>query len=92
MWGISQDPLRDTEHLQAIVRGEPFVPEAIPQDLHMLAVPERIGQEVLKQHETAAKEKVILRPIINWPTPRTLDAASARSNVQACPDLDIDES
>jgi hypothetical protein len=65
--------------------------DTIRQDPSILPVPEPIGQEVLKQHETATQEDFMLRPLINWPTPRTLDAASARSNVQACPDLDIDE-
>jgi hypothetical protein len=65
------------------------VPDVIGQDSGIVAAAFRIGQAAPKQQEIGAHEEFTLRAIINRKAPGTLDAASARSNVQACPRLDM---
>ncbi len=76
--------------MQAIARGEPLAPDVMGQDLGIVAVPDRIGQAVPEQQETGVQEDFTLPPVVDWKTPGRLDAVSARRNVKARPDLDMD--
>jgi hypothetical protein len=85
----SEDSPWVTKHVQAIARREPLAPDAIGQDLGIVAVPDRIGQAVPKQQETGLEDDFTLPPAIDCKTPGRLDAVSARRNVKARPDLHI---